>query len=520
MVNTPDNVVKSYFRKLIKDKTNNNKKLLGKLYENLLVMADKLDLAELKELNDLSLLLDYLEYVNSIKEKKMADGLKERLDTVYNFAQIEGKDTQVEFDIDRVSSDRDEAKEEVFFKECGAGGFVFEDYEEDVSDEISKQTSNLISTMSSVFSDIEEDTTDDPLESLLEQIESEVAEEDDGIDSFEALEMMLDEINSGEDAVKEEEVEKDEPSGYDFFNDFTDDTDEPDDVFDELDGEDWEKESVDGEEDEENGGSFLDTLLSGKDMDEDDLTEEDGEGEEEDKDFKDFCDNKLQERWGMFISHIPGWSLEDYESSSLTVLVTLINRGKIELPEDKTLIPEDLIDYFLQQNILKERPVKKVEEVEETDSTSVDENDLESLSAMNPSFSFADMPSVSDSFGENECETEDTDTGKQLFVNKTASERVDAADELRKKLSSFGFHKFTQIKDKIQHKDKVEVGTQQKAETVNADNSNESDITDTNDIVSGTDGDTFESNWDGESVFADFEDDLSDEKDDIEDELF
>lgn len=511
--------VRNYFINSIKEKANKNKNLLGKLYINLIHMTDSLELNELKGLNDLSLLLDYLDYVQSIKEKQMADSLKQRLDIGYNFALIESKGNQIEFDTLKVESDRSEAKEEEFFKSCGAGSFVFEEYEEPGMDEINQQTSNVFSVASQLLSDdILDDSggvhEQDQLDSLLQQLEDEVAEEDTGIDSFAELESMLDEINTSAIEDKEEIGVEDGPEKYDFFNDFTNDTDESDDDFDELTGEDeWEDEDLGkGMDMEDSETSFIDTLLAQEET-ELDIGLDVGT-DAEDKDFEEFCDNKLKERWGMFISHIPDWTLEDYESTPLSSIVTLINRGKIELPEDKSLLQEDLIDYFLQQNILKERPVKKESITEEeisTDITDDEEKDIEVLSGLNPSFDFSGLPLMEES-REDEQEG-NLDKGKQLFKNKTASERVEAADELRKKLGLFGLNKFKSVKGRLSHKDNS--------------NTNEEVINSNTDFMASLDVD------DTEDIFGNFDEikdkDSSDKIDtlvfgldesDIEDELF
>lgn len=436
--------IKEYFIGKIREKADKNKELLSSLYDTLLSSIETLDVSELMNLNDLDLLLNYLDYVNSFKNRKVAESLLKVLDIAFNFDELRFKDKAVLFNSDIISSDQSEAKEEAFFSEhSNSGGFIFEDYGDE------EELENDTAIQSGVDNDIQDG--EDKLTSLVRELEDVVNPvlDDDEEDPFSALENLLDEINEEVENASDEGEDKkgDEPSGYDFFNDFTDDADEPDYVDDEFDGfdelSDWEQDrEVVTDEDRERL-----SLFTGDSSDEADKEEEDKEGNntEEDKEFENEHQKELEAKWGMFKSIIPGWTLESYETMPLTSLVTLIRRGMIQLPDDRTLLTDEMVDFLLQQQILTERPVKKTEEeVDEGESSDtasdsilegkseeeVDESDLESLQMNNPHFEFSDVTTHKHNTR--------PEKKKALFKDNIASQRADSADELRKKIGKFG----------------------------------------------------------------------------------
>lgn len=449
--------VKDYLIAKIREKAEANKELLTTLYDNILDSIETLNVAELVDLNDLGLLLNYLDYVNSIKNKKVAESLLKQLDISFDFTELKFKDKTVIFNAQIVASDRSEAKEEAFFNaHSNSGGFVFEDYDEEEEEGAGESGEEPVL-------DDEEDKLDSLVRELEDAMEFGLEEDTDEDDPFAALESMLDDINSEaekaeDDQKTEQEKEGEEQDGYDFFNDFTDDSDDADesDYDDDFDGlqelSDWDNEGeVITEEDKERL-----SMLTGDKEEDEPLDESEEEPSDEDKEFKDKRNSELEAKWGMFTSIIPGWTLESYETMSLTSLATLIRRGMLRLPEDKSLLTDEMIDFLLQQQILTERPVKKTAEEEEEEKAEgssegskssdgeIDDSDLMNLEHDNPNFEFTDVNEPRRRAERNKIEEK-----KPLFRDNIASHRADAADEMRKKLGAFGKAKISGLFGKM-----------------------------------------------------------------------
>lgn len=397
---------REYLVNSIKMKAEFYKNELGSLYNQLSQMPADLSINELEELNDLSLFTDYLDYTRALQSRKLSDKLKSRCDKHINFSMIITDDGEAVFDTSIVDDDREVAKEDAWFREHDAGGvLVFEDYEDD-GDELESDLMNYDNNSNLLLSKLN-DELDEQLENVPEELDGKLSAEDKLLTdilkemdtaessispkSFDDLNNLLDSINSG---MTVEEIEDASKPSYDFFSDFSDDNDD-----------DFELDLMN-----ENYSSDNKDELSNYDFD------KDIDEKLDDPDFKEDYNNKLNDKWGMFRINSPSITFEDLDSYDASYLCLFINRGLIGLPDDKSLIPDEVVDMLILGGVLSERPEKKVlEDVRDEEEKVVvtDENIIENSSNVN----------------------------KRIFKSEQASNVVDKAGLLGNKLLSFGASK-------------------------------------------------------------------------------
>lgn len=407
---------REYLVESIHAKAEEYKSELGDLYNKLNQMLVDLSLEELQELNDLSLFTDYLDYVEALKNRKLSDKLKYNSDKHINFSMIVTDDGEAVFDTTIIDDDRESAKEDAWFREHDAGGtLVFEDYDDDLEeldDDLLDNTDEKDSFLKKLNEDSEEDNhllgEDRLISDILKQMSY---QENSKEETYDELNDFLDAVNSG---MSLEDIEEANKPSYDYFNDWSSDEEDED-------NEDFELEDLDESEEEFN---FPDANLEFNEESEKEI-----DNKLEEPDFKEDYKSKLEEKWGMFKINSPTITLEQMDTFSASYLALFINRGLISLPEDKSLIPDDVVDLLILGGILNERPEKKPVLIIED----LDENEDD----------------ISDDDFEVDIDLHKEEKSKQIFKNEKASERVEAMDAFRKKIGIFGSNKLKEVNEEI-----------------------------------------------------------------------
>lgn len=436
MMNENVSKKREYLELSIQTKADEYKTKLGSLYDNLIQMLADLSVEELQELDDLSLFIDYLDYTEALKNRKLSDKLIKESDRDINFSMIVTDDGEAVLDTSVIEEDRESAKEDAWFREHDAGGsLVFEDYDdelEDLEDLDSDEHYNRPSFLDEL------NGLDDELSGEDKQIDDilkEMSDEDSPIEnSFDELSDFLDAINDG---MSLEDIEESKKPEYDFFNDWSTDDEEDEDL--EL------LEDIQSNEDDEieTNMEHSKEVDNGFKSNTEKVSEEAINEKLEDPDFKDDYNSKLKEKWGMFKINSPTITLEQMDTFSVSYLSLFINRGFISLPDDLSLIPDEVIDMLMLGGVLNERPEKK--EVED-ETEEVNEEDL------SESFNNRDV----DIFDEHE-EKIIIESPKYVFQDKKVSERVEALDSFRKKISAFGLSKLKEVNEEIEFPEEEEL---------------------------------------------------------------
>lgn len=394
-----------YLKNAILEKANKYKDSLGIVYNKLVIACDLMDFNELLELNDLSLLIDYFDYLNAVKEHKRASlNVEQSCDKLINFTLISTIDGEMSLDTNSIEDDKREAQENIIFKENSYNGaLIFEDEEEDENLILDSLTDDV--DFDKKLWDEQEDMSIDDLTDLLNDTSSLSDEKKPTINAFgidmDALEKELESF-SGSDSKSDSK---------DFFSDFNDDFEDDleSDLSDELDNDLGEDSYI---SDSDNSDNVIFREDQDNEYNEDD---EEDNNEEEDPKFESYYQSELEKKWGMFKINLPGWTLEDLDTMPLNSIATLIRNEKIGLPEDLTSLTDDMVEFLMQQQILKERPQKIVEPNEVQD-----EQELV-------------LSSQSDMEEQTQEELE-----KRLFEDKSASDSIEKADYFRKMFLSKG----------------------------------------------------------------------------------
>jgi hypothetical protein len=407
-----------YLRKSIQTKAEEYKQELGVLYNKLINLNNDLDISELVELNDLSLFTDYLDYIDAIKKKRLSRKLIQKMDNKYNFSMIVTDDGESVFDTSIIDLDRKSATEQAWFREHDSGGeLVFEDYEDDLGDDsdLLHEPQGAIKPTHAILSGLNDE--DKQVSSILNEMSDDNYQMPNSLTELDAI---CDAINEGSyfesnDTTEQVEQSEEKPD-YDFFNDFSDDDESDEDEFEN------EFETLDD-------GEELDNSDSDKD-------EEDKDDDLEDEDFKEHYTGSLKDKWGMFKTSL---SYEELDSFGGTELLTLINKGLVQLPDDLTLLSDEMIDFLLEYHIINERPKK--EEVEESEDDEEDDTDIDDMTELSD-----------DEIDETDLETDDSESeesdinkpenNNRIFKSKDASHTIEAADAWRKKLGFSALQKF------------------------------------------------------------------------------
>lgn len=393
-----------YLKNSILEKANKYKDSLGVVYNKLVIACDLMDLNELLELNDLSLLTDYFDYLNAVKQhKKASSDVEQSCDKLINFTLISTIDGEMSLDTNSIEDDKREAQENIIFKENSYNGaLIFEDEEEDENLILDSLTDDV--DFDKKLWDEQEDMSIDDLTDLLNDTSSLSDGKKPTINAFgidmDALEKELESFSDSDSKL----------DSKDFFSDFEDDLDS--DLSDELDN---ELDNDLGDDsyilDSDNSDNVISSEGQDNEYKEDD---EEDNNKEEDPEFESHYQSELEKKWGMFKINLPGWTLEDLNTMPLNSIATLIRNEKIGLPDDLTSLSDDMVDFLIQQQILKERPQKVIESIE-----SQDEQELTLSDGSQP-----DM--------------EEEELEKRLFIDKSASDSIEKADYFRKMFLSKG----------------------------------------------------------------------------------
>lgn len=389
-----------YLKNSIIEKANKYKDSLGIVYNKLVIASDLMDFNELLELNDLSLLIDYFDYLNAVKQhKKSSYSVEQSCDKSINFTLISTIDGEMSLDTSSILDDKKEAQENIIFKENSYNGaLIFEDEEDDDNLMLDSLTEDL--DFDKKLWDEQEDISIDDLTDLLNDTSSLSENKNSSINSFgidmDALEKELESFSNLD--LKSE--------SNDFFSDFNDNFN---DDFDSTSDETFNDDELE----------LLDNLKHEEFEKVDNESIENNETIEDDKDddpkFESYYQSELEKKWGMFKINLPGWTLEDLDTMPLASIATLIRNDKIGLPDDLTSLTDDMVDFLMQQQILNERPEKLIESTEVQD-----EQELFLSDSLQP---------ISE---------EQEELEKRLFEDKSASDSIEKADYFRKMFLSKG----------------------------------------------------------------------------------
>lgn len=389
-----------YLKNSIIEKANKYKDSLGIVYNKLVIASDLMDFNELLELNDLSLLIDYFDYLNAVKQhKKSSYSVEQSCDKSINFTLISTIDGEMSLDTSSILDDKKEAQENIIFKENSYNGaLIFEDEEDDDNLMLDSLTEDL--DFDKKLWDEQEDISIDDLTDLLNDTSSLSENKNSSINSFgidmDALEKELESFSNLD--LKSE--------SNDFFSDFNDNfNDDFDSTSDETFNDD-ELESLDNSKHEEFEKVDNESIENNETIEDD---------EEDDPKFESYYQSELEKKWGMFKINLPGWTLEDLDTMPLASIATLIRNDKIGLPDDLTSLTDDMVDFLMQQQILNERPEKLIESTEVQD-----EQELVLSDSLQP---------ISE---------EQEELEKRLFEDKSASDSIEKADYFRKMFLSKG----------------------------------------------------------------------------------
>lgn len=389
-----------YLKNSIIEKANKYKDSLGIVYNKLVIASDLMDFNELLELNDLSLLIDYFDYLNAVKQhKKSSYSVEQSCDKSINFTLISTIDGEMSLDTSSILDDKKEAQENIIFKENSYNGaLIFEDEEDDDNLMLDSLTEDL--DFDKKLWDEQEDMSIDDLTDLLNDTSSLAENKNSSINSFgidmDALEKELESFSNLD--LKSE--------SNDFFSDFNDNfNDDFDSTSDETFNDD-ELEPLDNSKHEEFEKVDNESIENNETIEDD---------EEDDPKFESYYQSELEKKWGMFKINLPGWTLEDLDTMPLASIATLIRNDKIGLPDDLTSLTDDMVDFLMQQQILNERPEKLIESTEVQD-----EQELVLSDSLQP---------ISE---------EQEELEKRLFEDKSASDSIEKADYFRKMFLSKG----------------------------------------------------------------------------------
>lgn len=400
-----------YLKNSILEQANKYKNDLGTVYNKLIIACDLMDFNELLELNDLSLLMDYFDYLNAIKEhKKVSLNVEQSCDKFINFTLISTIDGEMSLDTNSIENDKKEAQENIIFKENSYNGaLIFEDEDEE-DDNLILDSLNADLDFDKKLWDEQDDISIDELTDILNDTSS---LSDNKTSNINAFGINMDDLEKELESFSNIDSKS---NSQNFFSDFSDDFE------DDFDG-DFEDNFEDALEDAFEDGSFsdLDEPLDKNTnnvvfVEEAGADSDDSDNEEEDPEFESYYQSELEKKWGMFKINISGWTLEDLDTMPLNSIATLIRNEKIGLPDDLTSLTDDMVEFLMQQQILKERPKK-------SESVVSDEQELVLSDCSQPN--------------EEQVQIQE-ELEKRLFEDKSASESIEKADYFRKMFLSKG----------------------------------------------------------------------------------